>query len=386
MGSISTESVRAYIHNFWSKACFSQYPDEVKAKYSRFVFGLGSDDETQILVGDPALSKKEVLKPNRTFAGIADDLRMRFVIRESHAKYDYHVFVKKQGSNVVGNNFFGQQESAADSAAWPEFDSKRFEAQNSPSDVHGITKIFWISYNSIKVYLRRDLLARLPGRILRWDGTFTLVHRLMGDILGEEKCDTLGILAGEYGHILFWAFMKGEKNVNWQRMQYFVRMRCERVGAGEVAKVIAGYSDTCCQGVTDPTSHWFAKMWPSAKRAPYKDLMHGVSGVMSNTAGPSHQLFMPFNRALTGSLLEYNEGDIERCVSALLTKDRTLLPELAREQVLIKHKNRCRNKTNEVALALPKVWAAWNDVFRADAKGVADGERSFLRRPTRKCP
>jgi hypothetical protein len=94
---------------------------------------------------------------------------------------------------------------------------------------------------------------------------------------------------------------------------------------------------------------------------------------------------MPFNRALTGSLLEYNEGDIERCVSALLTKDRTLLPELAREQVLIKHKNWCRNKkTIEVALA--KVWAAWNYVFRADAKGVAEGERSFLRRPTRKCP
>jgi hypothetical protein len=157
MGSISTESVRAYIHNFWSKACFSQYPDEVKAKYSRFVFGLGSDDETQILVGDPALSKKEVLKPNRTFAGIADDLRMRFVIRESHAKYDYHVFVKKQGSNVVGNNFFGHQEIAADSVAWPEFDSKRFEAQNRPPDVHGITKIF--GYRTTRLRFTCDVIC-----------------------------------------------------------------------------------------------------------------------------------------------------------------------------------------------------------------------------------
>jgi hypothetical protein len=104
----------------------------------------------------------------------------------------------------------------------------------------------------------------------------------------------LGIVHGEIGHVLFYAFMNAEKTKNWKIMNCYIRRRCEKRGQEHVDAVVAAYTDICCEGLKDPSKHWLADMWPCVKRAPLKDAKHAMLLVTDNASyGPSHN-FHPF--------------------------------------------------------------------------------------------
>ena len=148
-------------------------------------------------------------------------------------------------------------------------------------------------FRSLRPHLRRDLLSRVPGRILRWDGTYDLAKKLMADGLSELSAEVLLLVCGEYGHIVFFAFADAESDTNWKLINILLKKRCERLGMQHVDKVIAAYTDTCCCNLDDPSKHWFAKLWPNATRAPLKDALHGQMQV-TRSVDKDSELYKPF--------------------------------------------------------------------------------------------
>ena len=128
----------------------------------------------------------------------------------------------------------------------------------------------------------------------------------MGDIYSDDDQNVLGIVFGEYGHILFYGFIKSECPIVWQRMMYFIRRRCERKGHSCVDAVHWGYTNLCCENHKDRFAHWwFTEMWPNVKEAPFKDIFHAFKMVTASTPGSSHELHVNFCRCLSGAVLQF---------------------------------------------------------------------------------
>jgi hypothetical protein len=91
---------------------------------------------------------------------------------------------------------------------------------------------------------------------------------------------TLGLLviSAEYGHVLSWAFDGSENDLCFQKLNYYLRKRCEILGE-DPKNVRAAFNVTCCQGLKNLDEHWKTKIWPGCKRAPHKDTIHAMKKV-----------------------------------------------------------------------------------------------------------
>ena len=176
-------------------------------------------------------------------------------------------------------------------------------------------------YKRVEPYLQRDLLTRLPGRMLRVDGTYKIMKVTMNmtDAAGENKC--LYVVMGEYGHIVSFAFCDSERDMVAQRLFYFLKKRMLRLkGPEAVDKVIAVYSDTCCNNA-DPEQHWLLHFFPNCKRAPIKDVWHGIDLVSRSTVGPHHPLYDGFKSGLWNALLKWDKQSVDRALNSYLATD-----------------------------------------------------------------
>jgi hypothetical protein len=81
---------------------------------------------------------------------------------------------------------------------------------------------------------------------------------------------TLGLLVvcGEYGHVLSWAFDGSENDLCFQKLNYYLRKRCEILGE-DPKNVRAAFSVTCSQGLKNLDEHWKTKIWEHRTKIPF---------------------------------------------------------------------------------------------------------------------
>jgi hypothetical protein len=87
----------------------------------------------------------------------------------------------------------------------------------------------------------------------------------MNDIYCDVDLNAMNITQGQFGHILFFAFMEGKKRKNNMRIHYILRKRMETLfDMSKVMEVQVGISDVCCEQLVDPQNkHWFQQLWPA---------------------------------------------------------------------------------------------------------------------------
>ncbi len=122
---------------------------------------------------------------------------------------------------------------------WPGFSDKRiqeyFNVPASPTCIKFFDKI----YNGIKPYLYQDLLcSRLPGQILRVDGTFDIMSKTMDLASTEEESNCQVKIHGEYNHIVSFAQCGADRNHVKERLLYFLREQMMRLGGQEAVDAV----------------------------------------------------------------------------------------------------------------------------------------------------
>jgi hypothetical protein len=337
-----------------------------------------------------------VLDDHQTFNSIAERLKEQAENWYASARLRYYRFIEQHGiekekdQNECITKFFGtskannNQQTAKTPCRnkWPEFDDNMYNKLWSTLGEVGIKSVFHIAHDLLRPYLDRDLKSRMPGWIVSWDGTFSLAKRMMYDLLSEETPGALMMVWGEYGHIMFWAFGDDEKPVHIQRMNYFLRERARE--AGKEHEVKWAYSDLCCEGLLDRKNHWFAKMWPSATEAPFKDPFHGIKMVTDSTAGPTHDLNANFSLGVTMIIFGYLESSIKAAI-AEIQKEHTHLREWeARREVLKSSTWRAKmyNFTRDGPTAANRMRSLYKETKEQDDKmykQAKDEGRKYLR-------
>jgi hypothetical protein len=329
--------------NIYSKEVFAQYPEAVRRRYGKYVTGLGITPDGTTLAS-PGLCLT-ILDDHQTFLGIAERLKEQGENRLITAKQRYYFFVEQYGVekqkdiNETVAKFFtrkvtnsNQPQKQKSQKIWPKFDEDMYKKLWGSIGEVAVQTIFHTAHDIIRPYLDRVLKTYMPGQIVSWDGTFSFAKRMMYDLLSEETPGAIIMLWGEYGHILFWAIAEDETQQHIKRINYFVRERAR--AAGKVDETKWAYSDVCCENYNNRQEHWFAKLWPKATEAPFKDPFHGIKMVCDSTVGPSHDLNNNFAAGMSNALFGFKEASIRDAVKDLKSKNPHLNPEEARMEVL----------------------------------------------------
>jgi hypothetical protein len=384
------EKTRAHTFQPWTKECFRLYPDVIRKKYSGYVYGLGEDEEPQYLPS-PELAHR-LLDTDTNFSALEKELKNHFGIITQKAVQDYQLFVTEHGTPKTRSSqipdFFRQAAAATAKPTtmfkWPEFDRKAFEEDFAPPGYGAIRTMFFIVFRSIRPHLRRDLLSRVPGRILRWDGTYDLAKKLMADGLSELSAAVLLLVCGEYGHIVFFAFADAESETNWKLINLLLKERCERVGMQHVQKVIAAYTDTCCCNLKNPSKHWFAIIWPNATRAPLKDPLHGMMQV-TRTVDKDSEIHQPFCSELSGCLIENDFNSYRDITREYMTEYRDATVVQARKFVasMPTWRSRVYKQSVKRSDSISRINTLYIKTDEANSKLIADGEPPFFTNKSR---
>jgi hypothetical protein len=170
---------------------------------------------------------------------------------------------------------------------WPDISMESFRNVFSPPKIKKLIQIFHNAFDLIFPYLQRDLFSRVPGKSIKMDGTFQFLKKTRNDEQSSGKNTCLNVVWGEYGHVLSWAFDSSENAECFQRLNFYLRKRCEILGESP-KNVRAAFSDTCCQGLKNPEDHWITDIWPGCKRAPHKDIFHALKKI-SGATQPHHE-------------------------------------------------------------------------------------------------
>ena len=251
----------------YNKDCWDQVPPLIKRRYMEYVVDL--EDTTSNLFLSPGYSDR-LLFHTGSFEQFADQMKEANNLRARSATMSYRDFCEEEVYRLPKQCPPGVQETLYEmrkKQPWPAFDEGVI-INFFPSPSRPTTTRMWESiFQRAKPNLLRDLLTRLPGRILRVDGTYKIMKMTMNlpDAMGENK--VLVVVAGEYGHIVSYAFCDSERDKVIERLFYFLRKWMERLAGPEaVNNVIAVYSDTCCNN-SDPNEHWLPLIFPNCKRA-----------------------------------------------------------------------------------------------------------------------
>jgi hypothetical protein len=304
--------------------CWKQYPEEVCERYEHVITPVSDDGGSTMI--SPGLCEK-LLYDQGTFEGFARQLQNSLDLRRRSAEKDYYQFVWTEVQKMRERSKPAQMSDecfdAYKSLQWPRFDSEPIEETFKMPCGATCQRIFHEAYDKIEDYLLHDLFSRRPGKILRWDGTFAIMKKTMDAPPTEATNDALVKILGEYGHLLTWAFTEAEDDEVVQRLLYFLKMRAFRLGGQPaVDEVIAAYTDTCCQGRLDPESHFLTSLFPMCKRAPLKDVFHGVKGILNETTGFGHPLYESLRKGLWKAVFKWDEESVQEALAHFKQKDK----------------------------------------------------------------
>ena len=316
---------------------WKRYPEELRERYSEYVYTAVADGAGgELLVSEEFCLS--ILDDSILFDAKEREYEEEFHRSKCRAVRDYKAFVQAEMlyNETNKHNPVPVQAGEDFASMWPLFGEKRYDDDFQYPKANKIRKVFEAAFKLVEKFLLQDLFSRTPGTFISWDATFKFLMRTMDDEESDEENNALHVIWGKYGHILSFAFAGSEQDRVFQRLQYFIRERCRRIGGDEeVDKVQYAYSDTCCGGLKNPDLHWFLKVWPGAICAPKKDLFHGFNTMTAFTTGPSHDLNGLFAADLSRRCLLFD--DIGKTAAAhryIVKKNANLTVELAREQVM----------------------------------------------------
>ena len=315
----------AQTHTFTNTTAdaFAMYPEAVQERYKKYIHREVSDgDSSQWVTEAFAL---HILQDDTKFATQERKLAEAYKRARYRAIKEYVDFKELHESNM--------EEGEQGKVDWPDFRGDKFDSDYSSVSRDKLTEIFDAAYDIIEEHLIRDQLTRIPGRVIRWDGTYRFARSLLPDWLAEEVGDCLCIVFGEYGHILTFGITENEGHTPWKRLRYTLRQRCEKIGGpGTANSVAAGYSDTCCESLDDPAEHWLGKVWSGMEgsfRWPHLDLFHGQRRVTESTQGPTHELHRQLCKGLSKCCLDYDMDSAASVAKKYVENKKLNMPILA---------------------------------------------------------
>jgi hypothetical protein len=156
-------------------------------------------------------------------------------------------------------------------------------------------------------------------------------------------------------------------------------MRCERLGPEHVDAVVAGYSDTCSQGLINPSEHWLTKIWPQCKRSPLKDIFHTEKKV-TDELQQHHELMPLCCKLIVDSMIGYNDASRNHVVDLYMKESKTNMSrDVARDAMMerAKYTKKIKNFVwlpNAVSCAVNQAWKKIQEKdarlkFEAQARG-----------------
>jgi hypothetical protein len=120
--------------------------------------------------------------------------------------------------------------------------------------------------------------------------------------------------------VLSFAQLGTEDNLVFERLFHLLHKWVLRIGGeAEAEKLIAVYSDTCCQNHTNPKNHFITKTFPNCKRAPLKDVFHAIKLVLYETTGFGHSLHNAFRDGLWEAILKWERESEDVAVLHFMT-------------------------------------------------------------------
>jgi hypothetical protein len=146
----------------------------------------------------------------------------------------------------------------------------------------------------------------------------------MNDIYCDADLNAMNITQGQFGHILFFGFMEGERQKNNMRIHYILRKRNEALfDMSKVMEVHVGISDVCCEQLADPQKkHWFQQLWPGAKGWPRKDMFHAMK-LVTESLKQDGVLYWSFRTAFNAICMKYDQ-DRQKVVARYYVKKENL--------------------------------------------------------------
>ena len=137
--------------------------------------------------------------------------------------------------------------------------------------------------------------------------------------------------------------------------------------------VKAAYSDTCCQGLKDPTTHWITQVFPNVPRAPYRDNFHAMKKVTDATQ-PHHELQVPFTQYMKGAFTAYDEQSKSHVAGLYRKKSKHVVSlEVAKEQVVKQrdYQRKIKKLNPDKATIRQRIEEAWTKITMED-QGLKD--------------
>lgn len=275
----SSDKICTRTFKLYQPQTFMSYPPEVISRYESYMYTkVAPGHGKEMFVTEDLCA--ELLTDDTVFLACHRHMVDSFERKRTRALKDYARFIDTQSKD---------SRSKAD---WPQFNIENHNKLFNPPGKDKLGDVFDKMFQLVHPYLLRDLYNRTPGLCIKWDGTYRYAKMTLQDPESGEDIKVLCILFGQYGHILSFAFSKDEKGPVFQRLHYFLKKRCDRLGKSQEPRFAV--TDTCCENVSDVATHWVAHLWPNITRAPYKDLMHGQKKVFDETRGHSHDLHKSF--------------------------------------------------------------------------------------------
>ena len=369
---------RAYTGPTWDN-----YPEALKARYEQYISRI--DDGGSSFLSPEMCAK--ILYEGSNFSEMAANLegaynRLLTMCQKAYGEFINEEVAKEKCQRkrkLTGQIPFKplrapvpaerNDTDSADKCKWPEFDESLIDPCHKPISDQTVQAVFWKVYTSVEPYLLRDLLSRTPGKIIRWDGTFAVMKRTMDDLEVEEENEVCVKIFGEYGHILSWAFARSEGDIVLQRLLFFLRKRIERIGGiKKLMETLAAYSDTCCQGLDDPTQHWVTKIFIAMTRGPLKDIFHGITRLLDGFDGIGHELHFAFHERVWSTMLLWEEESKQQNLAIYMKNEGK---GMARAVALDNMKKSKRYKDRMYNYTNPNVTAAESEIKKAFQEIVA---------------
>jgi hypothetical protein len=263
----------------------------------------------------------------------------------------------------------------------PDFDDEIFDRQFKPVSRCEHGDMFDKCFALVFPCLQRDLCWRRAGPILRWDATFEFASKTMDDPEAEEGIGALAVLFGACNHVISFVTPENESDLVFQRMNHALKQRFKTLHPNDnsaINEIEWAHTDTCCGGCKNPAMRWFALFWPSATRAPFKDLFHGEKRVFDSTRGPSHDLHLHFVEPVKQSFLgwettsklkafETHKSDIKKKRNA---GSKTVIPQIGVEIMMkiAKYRKKILNFTKPQADIIHGLESAFANVQLEDSR------------------
>ena len=252
------------------------------------------------------------------------------------------------------------------SVLWPAWRLPKMSASLLHPTALNLRSILIALHRQLEPWLLGDMVRRSPGKGASSDGTFRLMMRTRTD--GK----VLLLIIGDDHTVTAWYVCRSE---SWNELLpalLFLRARLERLGT--LHMLAYWWSDLCCHGATDVTQHVLCTIFPSVKRAPYRDCFHAINAV--NKTGHEG---LPDEKSELGSdlfdaLREIPEAELTPPV-AWLRKSRRLDESKARAVALatFRRDGIIRNRSHATSEQVRR-WRAVRDKWEA-RKALAQGRR-----------